>query len=167
MCIRDRLSYCLIKGTSGNGEFFSWARFQKIFVDSLGSKPVLMATQGGLNLWVLGCGDIRWMTPFLCFFWLAFQEGVAIHIIDQITKTVVLTRSSELDTSDIIHSVLFHPSKDAFNTDSYSAHSSIKLFICFAQQVITMGFSHYHENRRQSPTSIKNALKEVPFRSSP
>ena len=59
-----------------------------------------------------------------CFGGLSFQEGIAVHIVDQVAEAVVLTRSFQSDAADVVHSHLLHSPEDVFHSHSDLAHAS-------------------------------------------
>ena len=73
---------------------------------------------------------------------LSFQEGIAVHIVDQVAEAVVLTRSFQSDAADVVHSHLLHSPEDVFHSHSDPAHSFVEALIGFAQRIIAVGFAH-------------------------
>lgn len=77
-----------------------------------------------------------------CFGGLSFQEGIAVHIVDQVAEAVVLTRSFQSDAADVVHSHLLHAPEDVFHSHSDPPHSFVEALIGFAQRIIAVGFAH-------------------------
>ena len=73
---------------------------------------------------------------------LAFQEGIAVHIVDHVAEAVVLTRSFQSDAANEIHPELFHPPEDVLHSYSDPTHSFVELLIGITQGLVAVGFAH-------------------------
>ena len=69
---------------------------------------------------------------------LSEEEGIAIHIVNEVTEGIVLIGSDESDRSQSVHGHLAHASKNVFAAHSDTAAHFIGNKLFFTERTITV-----------------------------